>query len=130
MTDNQSNDIQALITETLSEANAQGQITQEKTSTREQIISKLTTLLAISFKKGTNEKSRGGVKAQQKWIAISASLAQSLARLTSDLEYDNLRLDLEELKKRVLQGNVPSQRNTLHQARPGKTGEARGEQRT
>ena len=66
MTDNQSNNIQALITETLSEANVQGQIAQEKTSTREQIIAKLTTLLAISFKKGTNEKSRGGVKAQQK----------------------------------------------------------------
>ncbi len=130
MTDEQINDIQKRITEALNEAKVQGQITQEQIFTREHAIAKLTTLLAVAFKKGTNERSRGGLKTQQKWFSIAASLAQSLARLTSDLEYDNLRSDLEQLKKRVLQGNVPSQRNTLHQARPGTTGQTSSEQRT
>jgi len=127
---NEAEDIERLVMEGLKEAKIQGQIIQEKFSTREQVIAKLTTLLAISFKRGINERSRGGLKTQQKWFSISASLAQSLARLTSDLEYDNLRSDLEQLKKRVLQGNVHSQRDPLHQARPGNTGETPGEQRT
>src|SRR5438552_2949863 len=55
------------------------------------------------------------LKMQQKWFSISASLAQTLARLVSDLEYENLRLEYEELKKQVLEGNVPSQRITLPQ---------------
>jgi hypothetical protein len=130
MTDERINDIQNRITEALNEAKVQGQITQEQIFTREHAIAKLTTLLAVAFKKGTNGKGRGGLKTQQKWFSIAASLAQSLARLTSDLEYDNLRSDLEQLKKRVLQGNVASQRNTLHQARPGATGQTSGEQRT
>jgi hypothetical protein len=130
MTDEQINDIEKRITEALNEAKFQGQITQEQIFTREHAITKLTTLLAVAFKKGTNEKGRGGLKIQQKWFSIAASLAQSLARLTSDLEYDNLRSDLEQLKKRVLQGNVPGQRNTLHQARPGATGQISSEQGT
>ena len=115
MNKNEADDIEVRATAAFKEAKNQDQITREKASTREQVIAKLTALLAIAFERGSNKKYRGGLKMQQKWFSISASLAQSLARLVSDLEYENLRLEYEELKKRVLQGNVPSQRITLPQ---------------
>ena len=115
MNKNEADDIEARATATFKEAKNQDQITREKASTREQVIAKLTALLAIAFERGTKNRSRGGLKMQQKWFSISASLAQTLARLVSDLEYENLRVEYEELKKQVLEGNVPSQRITLPQ---------------
>jgi hypothetical protein len=115
MIHNEAEDIQRRIIEALEEANTQDQITQEKLSTREQAIAKLATLLTIAFKRGTGKMTRGGLKAQQKWFSISASLAQTLARLVSDLEYESLRIEYEELKKQVLEGNVTSQGIALPQ---------------
>jgi hypothetical protein len=115
MIHNEADNIEKSILETLKEANTQGQIAKEKSSTREQVIAKLVALLAISFKRGTSIRAKGGLKAQQKWFSISASLAQTLARLVSDLEYENLRIEYEELKKLVLEGNVASQGIALPQ---------------
>jgi len=115
MNKNEADDIEVRATAAFKEAKNQDQITREKASTREQVIAKLTALLAIAFERGTKNRSRGGLKMQQKWFSISASLAQTLARLVSDLEYENLRVEYEELKKQVLEGNVPSQRITLPQ---------------
>src|SRR5690348_9588511 len=117
MIHNEAEDIERRIKEVLEGANTQDQITKEKASTREQVIAKLATLLAIAFKKGTGKVTKGGLKTQQKWFSIASSLATTLARLVSDLEYDNLRIEYEELKKQVLEGNVTSQRLTLPQTR-------------
>jgi len=130
MNKNETDDIEMRVAAILKEAKTQGQITQEKVSTREEVIAKLTTLLTISFKRGTGRPNRGGLKVQQKWFSISASLAQTLARLVSDLEYENLRLEYEELKKQVLEGNVPSQRITLPQTGLRVAEKANGEQQT
>ena len=130
MNKNETDDIEMRVAATFKEAKNQDQITREKISTREQVIAKLTALLAIAFERGTNKKYRGGLKMQQKWFSISASLAQTLARLVSDLEYENLRLEYEELKKQVLEGNVPSQRITLPQTGLRVAEKANGEQQT
>src|SRR5690348_5450241 len=116
MKENEADNVEMFVAATVNEAKSQAQITREKVSTREQVIAKLTALLAIAFERGTSDKYRGGLRMRQKWFSISASLAQTLARLVSDLEYENLRLEYEELKKQVLEGNVPSQRITLPQA--------------
>ena len=115
MNKNEADDTEVRVAATVKEPKNQDQITREKVSTREQVIAKLTALLAIAFERGTKSKYRAGLKMQQKWFSISASLAQTLARLVSDLEYENLRIEYEELKKQVLEGNVPSQRITLPQ---------------
>jgi hypothetical protein len=82
------------------------QVTQEKITAREEFIEKLTTLLSMAFAKCTQDPGRGGIRGQQKWFALSASLAQTLARLVSDLEYEKMRLTVDALKKRVLEANV------------------------
>jgi hypothetical protein len=130
MIHNEADNIEKSILETLKAANTQDQITKEKSSTREQVIAKLAALLAISFKRGTATRSRGGLKAQQKWFSISASLAQTLARLVSDLEYENLRIEYEELKKMVLEGNVTSQGIALPQTGLREPKEGNSEQQT
>jgi len=130
MNKNEADDTEVRVAATVKEAKNQDQITREKVSTREEVIAKLTTLLTISFKRGTGTPNRGGLKVQQKWFSISASLAQTLARLVSDLEYENLRLEYEELKKQVLEGNVPSQRITLPQTGLRVAEKANGEQQT
>ncbi len=130
MNKNETDDIEMRVAATFKETKNQDQITREKVSTREQVIAKLTALLAIAFERGTKNKYRGGLKSQQKWFSISSSLAQTLARLVSDLEYENLRLEYEELKKQVLEGNVPSQRITLPQTGLRVAEKANGEQQT
>jgi len=130
MNKNETDDIEMRVAATFKEAKNQDQITREKISTREQVIAKLTALLAIAFERGTKSKYRAGLKMQQKWFSISASLAQTLARLVSDLEYENLRIEYEELKKQVLEGNVPSQRITLPQTGLRVAEKANGEQQT
>jgi len=124
MIHNEAESVEKSIIETLKEAKTQDQITKEKASTREQVIAKLVALLTISFKKATGNMTKGGLKAQQRWFSISASLAQTLARLVTDLEYENLGLEYEELKKLVLEGNVTSQRIPLLQTgvRPNQNG--------
>jgi len=59
MTEREDDDVKTLITEILKRPKIQTQITQEKASTREQLIARLTSLFAMSFemasKNGTKE---------------------------------------------------------------------------
>ena len=129
MIHNEAENIENVIKETLKNANTQAGITQEKLSTRGQIIAKLVTLLTIAFERGTSKKVRGGLRVQQKWFSISASLAQTLARLVSDLEYESLRMEYEELKKQVLEEDV-SQGTPLSQTGLRAAEKAGSEQQT
>jgi hypothetical protein len=106
LTDIDPGDIQNPISDAINLPKTSAQVTQEKISAREEFIDKLTTLLSISFGRCTKNPGRSGLIGQQRWFSISASLAQTLARLVSDLEYEKMRLDVEALKKRVLEANV------------------------
>ncbi len=75
-----------------------------KSSERKEVLKKLTSLLEISFQKGT--RTRDDPKIQQKWFTISGYLAQVLARIVTDLEYEELRSDVDKLKEQVLDKNV------------------------
>jgi hypothetical protein len=99
-------DIQAPVSETPNPSKTGTQVTQEKITAREEFIKKLTTLLSMAFGKCAMNPGRAGLRGQQKWFTVAASLAQTLARLVSDLEYEKMRLDVDALKKRVLEANV------------------------
>lgn len=92
-------------------------ITQEKRRRREEAVVMLQALLTESYRRGMESPGRGGVKSRQKWFQISASLAQSLARLVSELEYEKLRAEVDAMKKRVEEQYVARPRVTFSQTR-------------
>ena len=130
MTETTKADERTELVEMTEPSRSSAQITQEKISTREHLIEKLHTLFSYSFNKGTKPIGRGGLAANQKWFAISASLAHTLARLLSDLEYEKMRLEVDDLKNMVLETSVPNQRIPFPQARHGLDQETRGKQKT
>ncbi len=130
MTGSKDDDIMKLITEVLKRPKIQSQIIQEKTSARERMIAGLAGLFAISVKRASMRQCKGGTIVRQKWFSISSSLAHTLARLVTDLEYEKLRLDVEDMKKRMFEDNVPSQRSTTHQSHSGDDGQTTGKQDT
>ena len=130
MTDSKDDDLMKLITEVLKRPKIQSQIIQEKASARERIIAGLTSLFAISVERAIMRQCKGGTTVRQKWFSISSSLAHTLARLVTDLEYEKLRLDIDAMKKRMFEDNVPSQRSTVHDSYPGVDGQTTGKQDT
>ena len=128
MTDSKDDDLMKLITEVLKRPKIQSQIIQEKASARERIIAGLTSLFAISVERAIMRQCKGGTTVRQKWFSISSSLAHTLARLVTDLEYEKLRLDIDAMKKRVFEDNVPSQRITIHQSQNGTDAKPMGKQ--
>jgi len=128
MTEREDDDVKTLITEILKRPKIQTQITQEKASTREQLIARLTSLFAMSFEMASKKRDKRGPLIRQKWFSISASLAHTLARLVTDLEYEKLRLDVDDLMKKMFEDNVPSQRITIHQSQNGTDAKPMGKQ--
>jgi hypothetical protein len=110
--------LQALIEEILKAPKAQTEIVQEKAFAREQLIARLTALFAISSERASKKarKRDGGVPARQRWFAISSSLAHTLARLVTDLQYEKIRLDVDEARKGMIEGHVPGPGRTEHQS--------------
>ena len=106
------------------------QITQEKIATREQLIEKLYGLFSEASERGSKPTGKPGLRAKQKWFGICATLAQTLARLLSDLEYEKMRLEVDELKKMVLQTNVANQRIPFSSTGHRMDQEKRSEQKT
>lgn len=123
-------DMKALISEILKSPKIQSQINQEKTSARERLIAGLTSLFAISVERAGRRQCKGGHKVRQKWFSISSSLAHTIARLVTDLEYEKLRLDVDDMTKQVLEDNVPSQRLTIHHSQTRSDTKATGGQDT
>ncbi len=83
---------------------------QIKTSTRQEAIEKLSSLLTISYDKAAKAKQ---AKIQQKWIAMCGYISQVLGRIVTDLEYERLRSDVEKFDEPVDE-NVTSTRTTIH----------------
>ncbi|HYY92007.1 MAG TPA: hypothetical protein VE955_08460 [Candidatus Dormibacteraeota bacterium] len=83
---------------------------QMKTSKRQETISKLSSLLTISYERAKKAKQP---RIQQKWIAMCGYISQVLGRIVTDLEYERMRSDVEKLTEPVAK-NVASKRTTIH----------------
>ena len=95
-------------------------VAEVKSSARRQILNNLVSLLDQAYQKSVENQSRS--KAQQKWFTIFGYLAQVSTRIVRDLEYENLRSELDELKRQVLTKDVTSLRGAVITSRHG-TGE-------
>jgi len=95
-------------------------VAEIKSSARRQILDNLITLLDQAYEKSGTNKTKSRV--QQKWFTIFGYLAQVSTRIVRDLEYENLRSELDELKRQVLTNNGTSLRGTVIAPRHG-TGE-------
>ena len=128
MTQELPKDNEISVSETLETSKRPEQVTQEKITAREEFIRKLTTLLSMAFDKcAMDNPGRAGIKGQQKWFSVAASLAQTLARLVSDLEYEKMQMTVDAMKKRVLEANV-HKRIAFSQSRPRLDRQERTEQ--
>jgi len=75
-----------------------------KTSRREEMLGKLTTLMTIAFEKASSKTNRQTDR--QKWITICGYLAQVAARIVTDLQYEKIRSDYDQLYEQVLEDSV------------------------
>jgi hypothetical protein len=96
-------------------------VAELKSSARRQILNNLVSLLDQAYQKSGENQSRS--RAQQKWFTIFGYLAQVSTRIVRDLEYENLRSELDELKRQVLTNDGTSLRGTVIAPRHG-TGES------
>ena len=81
-------------------------IPKVKASKRESVLASLSILMEQAFEKGLSKKL--DVRQQQKWFTIAAYLAQVMGRLVRDLDYESLRSEMDELKKRLETYNAPA----------------------
>lgn len=107
----------SVIAKMLNEVKPKNLIDQLKFEKRDEILSRLASLLGMAYQKGFDSKSPPQV--QQRWFTVCGYLAQVMARVVRDLEYEKLRADVEGLKKQVSGEIVPSTRRTRHFPRRG-----------
>jgi hypothetical protein len=88
-----------------------------KTAARREILDNLVSLLAMAYKKSTDTKNSSAVR--QRWVTIFGYLSQVSNRMVRDLEYEALRSELDELKKKVLTKDVIRLRRTIYAPRNG-----------
>ncbi len=81
-----------------------------KGASRDEVLKKLGSLIKVAFRRGLHSKD--DPKVQQRWFTICGYLAQVIARVVRDLEYEKLRADLEEVKMQVLDRTVTSHRRS------------------
>jgi hypothetical protein len=86
-------------------------VAELKSSARRQILNNLVSLLDQAYRKSGTNKTQS--KVQQKWFTIFGYLAQVSTRIVRDLEYENLRSELDELKRQVLTKDVTSLRGAV-----------------
>ena len=84
-----------------------------KASGRQELLTKLGTLFDIAFE-GIKKVKKKDPRLQQKWVTTCGYLAQVTARIVTDLEYEKLRADVDELEEKVLENNVSRQRESVH----------------
>jgi len=82
-----------------------------KFSARRQVLDNLVSLLDQAYQKSRTNKTR--TRVQQRWFTIFGYLAQVSTRIVRDLEYENLRSELDELKRQVLTDDVTRLRRTI-----------------
>ena len=81
---------------------------QIKSVHRDEVLKRLASILDAAFKKTVEQKRN--IKAQQRWFTICGYLAQVMARLVRDLEYEKLRADMDDLKRKFAARYVKSPR--------------------
>jgi hypothetical protein len=92
-------------------------VTELKSVARRQILNNLVSLLDMAYQKSSLVKSTS--KMQQRWFTIFGYLAQVSTRIVRDLEYESLRSELDELKRKVLANDVIRLRRTVLAPRHG-----------
>ena len=100
-------------------------VAELKSSARRQILNNLVSLLDQAYQKSGENQSKS--RAQQKWFTIFGYLAQVSTRIVRDLEYENLRSELDELKRQVLPNDVRSLRGAVPSQRHGSRDESQGQ---
>ena len=65
---------------------------------RDEVLKRLASILDAAFKKTVVP--RQSIQTQQRWFTICGYLAQVMARLVRDLEYEKLRADMDDLKRK------------------------------
>src|SRR6266702_7408934 len=93
-------------------------IAELKSSARRQILDNLVSLLDQAYRK-SRAKKKTDSREKQKWFTIFGYLAQVSTRIVRDLEYENLRSELDELKRQVLTNDVTSLRGAVIAPRHG-----------
>jgi len=101
-------------------------VAEVKSSARRQILDDLVSLLDQAYRKSRTKKKTDS-RVQQKWFTIFGYLAQVSTRIVRDLEYENLRSELDELKRQVLTNDVTSLRGTVIAPRHGTREESQGQ---
>jgi len=100
-------------------------VVELKSSARRQILNNLVSLLDQAYQKSGENQSKS--RAQQKWFTIFGYLAQVSTRIVRDLEYENLRSELDELKRQVLPNDVTTLRGAVPSQRHGSRDESQGQ---
>lgn len=80
------------------------EVARQKLSRREEMLEKLTTLMTLAFKKASSKRTEP--KDRQKWVTVCGYLAQVAARIVTDLQYEKLRSDIDQLVEQVVDTNV------------------------
>lgn len=106
-------DLNEELSKFLQDAKSGQLIDQLKSAKREEVLTRLASLLKLAFQRGIEVKSRNQAL-QQRWFRTCGYLAQVIARVVRDLEYERLRSEVEELKKEVFGQNVESSGRTGH----------------
>ena len=106
MTENTEDETGQLVSKYLGDALPSEFVRKLKSAKREEVLSRLASLLNTAFEKGVKPNSKAQV--QQRWFTICGYIAQVMARLVRDLEYEKLRADVDDLKRRVLGKDVVS----------------------
>lgn len=115
MTENVEDEMKRLVSSFLGPAQSQEFVAHLKSAKREEVLTRLASLLDASFKKGLTPHKK--IQEQQRWFTISGYIAQVMARLVRDLEYEKLRADVEDLKKRVSAKDVSTPRRARYRLR-------------
>ncbi len=110
MTENPPNEIDKLVSSFLGKAQSPELVEHLRSAKREEVLTRLASLLDASFKKGSQPHMKAQV--QQRWFTICGYIAQVMARLVRDLEYEKLRADIDDLKKRVAARDVHTPRRS------------------
>ncbi len=88
------------------------EVVRLKSLKREEMLEKLTSLMVLAFQKASSNKLPP--RNQQKWVTICGYLAQVAARIVTDLQYEKLRSDIDQLDEQVLDASARQGRALRH----------------
>ncbi len=110
MTDNPPSEIDELVSSFLGKARSPELVEHLRSAKRDEVLTRLASLFEASFKKGSQPHMKAQV--QQRWFTICGYLAQVMARLVRDLEYEKLRADIDYLNEKVADRDVHTPRRS------------------